>query len=278
MATVTADGVELFYEAAGAGDPIMLTHGSWTDGRTWEAIVGPLAEDFRVVTWDRRGHSRSQDGDGPGSYREDAADLAALIEHLSDRPVHLVGNSAGGAVVLNLVATRPELVASAAVHEPGLISLLQDIDDEHIAAAVDAETRQMETVRQLIETGDHRNAARYFIDNMAVGPGAWDQFPEPLRAILESNAHTFIQDAREDFDTTSLDVEELAATTVPLLISQGTESPELLRASTQELAHLVPSARLEVFTGAGHIPHRTHPEKYVATLIAFIDQLERLSS
>lgn len=70
------------------------------------------------MTWDRRGHSRSQDGTAPGSYLEDAADLAGLIEHLGGEPAHLVGNSSGGKVVLDLIAIRPDLAASAAVHEP----------------------------------------------------------------------------------------------------------------------------------------------------------------
>ncbi len=105
---------------------LVLTHGSWTDGSGWAPVVGVLAGRYEVVTWDRRGHSRSGSGPGPGSHAEDAADLAALIEHLGGGPVHVAGNSYGAIVTLTLVTTRPELVASAVVHEPPTLALLED--------------------------------------------------------------------------------------------------------------------------------------------------------
>jgi pimeloyl-ACP methyl ester carboxylesterase len=124
MANVNVNGVDLFFETTGSGERMVLTHGSWTNGTSWAAVVAALAERFQVVTWDRRGHTRSQPGKGPGSLSEDAADLAALIEHLSESPVHVVGNSYGGSIVLTLLTTRPDLIATAAVHEPPLLACL----------------------------------------------------------------------------------------------------------------------------------------------------------
>ncbi len=125
MATTKVNGVELYYETMGTGDCLVLTHGSWTDGTGWDRVVGALAERYQVVVWDRRGHSRSQAGDGPGSRAEDAADLAGLIEHVGGQPVHVAGNSYGAIVTLTLVISRPELVATATVHEPPLWALLE---------------------------------------------------------------------------------------------------------------------------------------------------------
>ena len=145
MPTVELNGVDLYYEMGGAGKRLVLTHGSWTDHTGWAPELRALTERFEVVTWDRRGHSRSQDGDHPGSRDEDAADLAALIEHLGGAPVHLVGNSYGSVVVLTLVAGRPELVASAVVHEPPLLDLLVGTADPAIAetlAGLDRESPQ----------------------------------------------------------------------------------------------------------------------------------------
>ena len=114
MTTANINGVELYFETVGAGDRLVLTHGSWTDGTGWAPSVPSLAERYEVVTWDRRGHSRSQDGSGPGSRAEDAADLAGLIEYLDGGPVHLAGNSYGAIVALTVVTVRPDLVASVA--------------------------------------------------------------------------------------------------------------------------------------------------------------------
>ncbi len=125
MATTTVNGVELYYQTTGTGDCLVLTHGSWTDGTGWDRAVGGLAERYQVVVWDRRGHSRSQAGDGPGSRAEDAADLAGLIETVCGAPVHVAGSSYGGIVTLTLLTERPDLVATATVHEPPLWHLLE---------------------------------------------------------------------------------------------------------------------------------------------------------
>ena len=227
-----------------------------------------MTERFEVVTWDRRGHSRSQGGDHPGSRDEDAADLAALIEHLGGAPVHVVGNSYGSIVVLTLVARRPELVASAVVHEPPLLNLLEGTTDPAIAEALARVDRGFGAVLALIETGAHQAAAEYFVDQVALGPGSWARLPESFRAVLEANAPTFL-DERRDPTSGSIDAAALARTSVPLMFTYGTEGPQWYRAIIAELARLVPAARVVVISGAGHIPHATHPDRWVATLLAF---------
>jgi pimeloyl-ACP methyl ester carboxylesterase len=76
----------------------VLTHGSWTDTTGWEQAVARLSDRYRVVVWDRRGHSRSGAGGGPGSRADDTSDLAGLIEQVSTEAVHVVGNSYGANV------------------------------------------------------------------------------------------------------------------------------------------------------------------------------------
>jgi pimeloyl-ACP methyl ester carboxylesterase len=271
MATVIVNGVELYYEIAGAGETVVLTHGSWTDGTGWQQAVDRLADHYRVVVWDRRGHSRSQAGDGPGSRAEDAADLAGLIAHLSDEPVHVVGSSYGGNVTLTLVTQRPELVATAAVHEPPLFGLLEGTHDQAVTAELAASEADLAVVRDLILSGEHRDAAEHFIEHVALGPGSWDLLPDSFRAVLEANAPTYL-DEMNDETALSIDAAALAATAVPLLMTHGTESPALFPAVLGELVQLVPTARVEVIDGAGHIPHTTHTEQWAAHLMRFHGQ------
>ena len=122
MPTATVNGVRLSYTIIGdEGPPLVLVHGSWADGGDWELVVPALAEHFRVLTYDRRGHSQSERPPGQGSLDEDAADLAALIEQLELAPAHVVGHSSGGSIVLRLAARRPELFRSLSVQEPALL-------------------------------------------------------------------------------------------------------------------------------------------------------------
>ena len=124
MATATINGVQIFYELSGTGEvPLVLVHGSWVSHHSWDLVVPRLAESFRVLTYDRRGHSESQRLTAQDSVREDVADLAALIEHLELAPAWVAGNSFGASITLRLAAERPDLFRGLIAHEPPLYLL-----------------------------------------------------------------------------------------------------------------------------------------------------------
>lgn len=274
MVTTRINGVKLHHETTGAGECLVLTHGSWTDGTGWDKAVARLSDRYQVVVWDRRGHSRSGNGTGAGSRAEDAADLAALIEHVSEEPVHVVGSSYGANITLTLVTTRPDLVLTAAVHEPPLFGLLDGTRDAALAAELASADTELAVVADLIRSGAHRNAAEHFIENVALGPGAWAQLPEQFRAVLEANAPTYLDELRDE-TALSIDGAALAATDVPVLLTHGTESRVLFPAVIAELKALLQDARVEVLYGAGHIPHATHTDKWAARLTRFHGQRRR---
>src|SRR5262249_26317881 len=127
MSSVSVNGVRLHVQTTGTGDmPLVMVHGSWDSHRAWDVVVPRLAERFRVVTYDRRGHSRSERPDRPGSVREDVADLAALIEQVGPGRAWVVGSSFGAGIALRLAGARPELLRGVAAHEPPLLGVLAD--------------------------------------------------------------------------------------------------------------------------------------------------------
>lgn len=276
MSTTEINGVELYYEVHGTGECVVLTHGSWTDGSGWQRAVAELKDGYRVVVWDRRGHSRSQVGGGPGSQAEDAADLAALIEHISTKPVHVLGNSYGGNITLTLLTVRPELVVTAAVHEPPLWGLLQGTRDSAVLDALATADGELKVVAQLISAGEHRRAARHFVEHVALGPGMWNQLPDSSRAVMEANAPTYLDELADD-TALSIDGAALASTDVPLLLTHGTESSLLFPAAIAELAKLAPAAQVDVLDGAGHVPHLTHTKEWAARVTEFHEQHARRS-
>ena len=93
MPEAEVNGIGLYYELEGSGEPLALVHGSWGDATSWRFVVPGLAESFRVLAYDRRGHSRSERPDTPGSVDEDGDDLAALLEALDLAPAHVATNS-----------------------------------------------------------------------------------------------------------------------------------------------------------------------------------------
>jgi pimeloyl-ACP methyl ester carboxylesterase len=267
MPTAPINGIQLYWEVSGqAGDPLVLVHGSWGDHHGWDRIVPALRRSFRVVTYDRRGHSRSERPPGPGRVREDVADLAALIEHLGVAPAHVLGNSFGGSIVLRLAAERPELFRSVIVHEPPLFGLLEA---PAALEAVQASQKRVRAVIELLERGEMEAGARRFVETIAFGPGAWEQLPGELRQSFVHNAPTFLDEQR-DPEWLALDPRGLAGGAAPVLLTQGERSEPFFPLLVEALARALPQARRRTLAGAGHVPQLSHPEAYVEAITDFI--------
>jgi len=112
MEFVSVNGLEIGYERAGDGPPLVLVHGAAADGRTWQPQLAGLADELTVIAWDEPGAGRSADlpaGFGIGDY---GRCLAGMIEALALGPAHVGGLSWGGTVALELYRRSPELVAT----------------------------------------------------------------------------------------------------------------------------------------------------------------------
>lgn len=259
-------GVSIHLEEFGSGDPLVLVHGSWADHMDWAFTVPLFAQKLRVVTYDRRGHSQSERLETQGSVHEDVADLAAIIER-TGAPAHIVGNSFGGSISLRLVSERPELVRTVSVHEPPLIGLLRDDPETRpIAEELDS---GFGAIVSALEAGEMEEGARAFVGRI-LGPDAWDQFvPEPVKQTLINNAPTFLDESR-DGDALSIDVAALAKVTGPIMLSLGSEGPPFMVPVLDKLEAVLPNATRKTFDGAGHLPHVSHPQEYVAAITDFI--------
>jgi pimeloyl-ACP methyl ester carboxylesterase len=253
--------VRLLVEESGSGDPLVLVHGSWSDREVWALIEDDLARRFRVVRYDRRGHTGSEDSAEPGSRRDDEDDLAGLIEALGLAPAHVVANSFGSSIALGLAARQPELFRTLCAHEPPLVSVVAD--DPAVATFGIA----LSPVLELIGRGEREAAAREFVE-VILGPGSWAMLPEGDRATMVRNAGTFAGEAL-DPAWADIDLDALSGISLPVLFTQGDQSPPVFAAITARLSAATRGAEVRTLPGAGHLPHRTHPADYVAAISRF---------
>jgi len=268
MPDTTANGVRLFCTlTSNAGLPLVLIHGSWTDHSDWDLVAPIFAEHFRLLTYDRRGHSQSERIPGQGSVNEDAADLEALLEDLGLVPAHIVGLSFGGSIALRLATRRPDLFRSLSVHEPPLFDLLAGDPDQ--GPAMREVMSRLQPVAALLKAGEVEEGARQFIETIALGPGAWEHLPPHVRQLLASNAPTFL-DEMGDPQALTVDLAALAAFSRPVQLTGGDQSPAWFAPIVAKLSTVLPCAETRVFTGAGHLPMVTHPAEYAAAIIAFV--------
>lgn len=261
------NGVQLHYRRSGAGDPLILVHGSWVDGGVWDGVLHLLSRSFEVVTYDRRGHSRSSCPPGQGSVRDDVDDLASLIELLELGPAHVAGASLGGSIALRLAAARPELLRSVTVHEPPLFDLLC-AEERDIPELVELRLR-LATVAERLESGDLEGGARLYFEQVAETPGGWGGLDQRRRDLLLSNAFTYLDQCR-DPDAFGIETEDLAAFGGPALFTHGDRRPPLFRRIVEMVVAVMPEARSEAIPGAAHDPQVTHPGPYAQLIEGFV--------
>ena len=149
---------------------------------TWSRLVPHLTRSFRVIGYDRRGHSRSPRGAAVPTRRRHEDDLAALIEALDCAPAILVGTSYGALIALALAGRRPDLVRGVVAHEPPALALQPLPEVEALFAGV----------RDQIVAGDAAAATQRFFEEAVLGTGGWDLVPEPVQRAAVANAQTFV--------------------------------------------------------------------------------------
>lgn len=109
------NGLGLYYEIHGTGEPLVLLHGGITGIETFAPMVPGFAERRRVITVDLQGHGRTRDSDRPLRYESMADDVAALLARLGIDRADLLGYSMGGGVALQTAIRHPAVVGKLVV-------------------------------------------------------------------------------------------------------------------------------------------------------------------
>jgi non-heme chloroperoxidase len=267
----TSDGTSLYYRDWGTGQPVVFVSSWALSGQMWEYQTVPLSrQELRCMTFDRRGHGRSDDPGRGYDFDTLADDLAALINHLNLRDVILVAHSMGCAEVARYLSRHgASRIAKVALISP--IRLLRPLDgSEDIPQPVlDAIIAPMIADR-----------ARYFTDGSIKFFGLGSQWPTPpimsremvewgIRLILESSPRAALDcwyalmqvDCRAD----------MAAFTMPTLIIHGDNDQNApLDICARRIAEAVPGSKLVIYEGAPHGLFLTDRERLTRDLLAFV--------
>ena len=110
MSYADVNGLSLYYEEHGAGEPLVLLHGGLGAAELWAPVLPALAAGRRVIAVDLQGHGHTADVDRPFRAETMADDVAALIEHLGLERADVMGYSLGGLVALRTAIQHPQRV------------------------------------------------------------------------------------------------------------------------------------------------------------------------
>ncbi|MDA4114437.1 MAG: alpha/beta hydrolase [Thaumarchaeota archaeon] len=281
MPSVDVNGVSLYYEEAGTGEPIIFAHGIPTDYRAWSSQVEPFSRNRRVVSYSRRyAYPNKRDGDVTDStIGNNAADLKGLIEKLGVGPVDLVGHSYGGFIAAYLAADHQDLVRSLVLVEPAISTLL--VEDESSqgqlfslllrspSVALSARRFQSKSLHpslRALDAGQIENAVELNVDGVQDRPGAFAAMPEAQKRMMIDNART-IAELRTRFPPFRAQIGKIACKT---LVINGEESALWLRRIGQLTASSIPHAQGAKISRSRHFPHIENAPEFNERVLSFL--------
>jgi pimeloyl-ACP methyl ester carboxylesterase len=253
---IRAAGLDVAYDRAGEGPPLVLVHGGAGDAREWRPQLTGLADDFTVIAWDEPGAGRSSDVPADFRLAGYATALAALVETLP-APAHVCGLSWGGTVTLELYRRRPELVATlvlADTYAGWKGSLPKDEVRARVAGAERMLAAPSETFRPSFPGLFAAEPPGDVID--LLDAVAADVRRESLRVALAAMAEADLRDV-------------LPSIAVPTLLLWGEFDARSPLRVAREFAQAIPHAELVIIPGAGHMSNLEHPEEFNAAIRAF---------
>lgn len=263
MSILDVPGARLYYETRGSGPLLVMIPGAGGHGDVFAMVAEHLAAHYTVVTYDRRGFSRSR-LNGPQDYDHrlaaDADDVRRLIEHLGDEPAIIFGTSSGGIVALEVLARHPSVVRTLIPYEPAAISALPDgqkwIDFFH-------------SVYDLYRTSGIQAALQKFreqafaeADRQTMGRVADAQGSEQLQA----NAIYWFEHELRQYPALEVDIDTLTTHADRIVLASGRESHG--RPAHQVNVELGKKLGLHVTEmPGGHVGFLAHPAEFADALV-----------
>lgn len=233
------NGIRLYYEIYGEGDPLVLIHGGLGNGTYWAYQIPVLAEHYQVIVTDSRGHGRSTFNDTPIGYAVMASDILALLDQLQIPAAHILGWSDGGIITLEIAINHPD-------------RLLRSIP---FAANSDPTG-----VRLDVGTNAKFNAyiAQAYEDYLALSPE-----PDRWDAFLANIGNMWATEPNYTWD-------QLRSIPTELLILDGLDEEAIDLNQTKMISLLIPDAPLYLIEGTGHFAFIEKHAEFTQLVLDFL--------
>jgi pimeloyl-ACP methyl ester carboxylesterase len=275
---VERDGVRVFYEVYGQGEPTVFLLPTWSiiHSRHWKMQIPYLARHFRVLTFDGRGNGKADRPTEPEAYheREFAADAIAVMNATDTEQAVIVGFSMGGQRGLILAAEHPERVAGAAFIGPSFPGGGEplherweyDFDKEYETEEGWAKFNKHYWLRDYLAFVD------FFMSRIFTEPHSTKPIEDCVGWARETDAQTLIATV-ETPALTPEDAQALAARVrCPVLVVHGKDDAVVSVTRGIALAEQT-GGGLVTLEGSGHAPHVRDPVKVNLLLREFVDSV-----
>ena len=272
MPTFSSDGVEIYYQVAGEGYPLVLANEFAGDITSWEPQVNYFSRRYQVITYCHRGYPPSEVPKDPAAYSQDlqVEDLARLLRHLRIEQAHIGGLSMGGTLTVGFAIAYPEMCRSLVIASAGagsatsnreqLVALWQSLSESMI-------TEGMEKFAD----GYARGAER--VQFLRKDPLGWAKFHAGLAAHSAQGSSLTFRGVQMKRKTIYQLEEEMKNIRIPTLVMIGDEDGPCVEPAIF-MKRNIPGAGLAVFPQSGHTINLEEPDLYNRTVSDFLTAVE----
>lgn len=231
----------IYYEIHGDGEPLLLLHGGFASIDSFYKQIPFLAEYYRVIAVDSRGHGRSSDTAEPLSYASMSLDMSNLLEELEIKHTRIVGWSDGGVIGLDL-----------AMRNPGLVSKLVTFGSNfHYEGLIPDELSGTEYPAD----GELLDFARSSYQSISPHPNRWPEFVKKTQTMWSTQPHYTI--------------EQLGKITAATLVMVGDD--DMIKLShTKIMVEAIDNATLEIVPDSTHFAPIENPQQINQSILDFL--------
>jgi pimeloyl-ACP methyl ester carboxylesterase len=257
---------------AGTGTPILFVHGAWADHRIWCGVWQQFASAYEFLAVTQR-HFGCHNWSGEPQFARliHTQDLIAIIKVLN-KPMHLVGWSYAGAILLKTAGELPDLVRSVSIYEPSYESEAMPVEGD-LRQARETFWQELEPAYDMAQSGEFENGMRLGCEVVfGLGRGDFETLAPQFQQVFLENVHTMLPDL-EAPTAEPLTAAELAAVTCPALIIQGELTHDQYRIMADSTVASLPNSSASVFNGVGHGGPVQVPKRFAATVLDFVESV-----
>lgn len=272
MPTFSSDGVEIYYQVAGEGYPLVMAHEFAGDITSWEPQVNYFSRRYQVITYCHRGYPPSEVPNDPAAYSQDlqVGDLYRLLQHLGIKQAHIGGLSMGGTLTIGFAIAHPEMCRSLVIASAGAGS--DSGDRERLVASWQSLSESMMTEgMEKFADGYARGAER--LQFLRKDPVGWAKFHAGLAAHSAQGSSLTFRGVQMKRKTIYQLEKELQLIRIPTLVMIGDEDGPCVDPAIF-MKRNIPGAGLAVFPQAGHTINLEEPDLYNRTVSDFLTSVE----
>ncbi len=277
MPEVTINGARIHYQDSGTGHPLVLAHGLGGDLTMWLPQVPVISERYRVITWDCRGHGRSEVTEDGYSIESFVDDQYKLLQYLGVEKAYVGGLSMGGLIAWAFALTHPEMVTALILSDTAGINI--GVDEESRRQLTD----MFMTTAKIAEKRGRGGAMADEAIKLMFCAQFIQNNPEIIAMVKERIANSsgigFARTIRGIFGTEvktqETNIAQLLATIKsPTLVLVGEEDVLTPVPTAEALSRAIPGSRLHIIKGSGHVPNIEQTEEWNRVVMDFLDGVE----